>query len=451
MTQPSGESWSSGTGFILATAGAAVGLGNLWRFPFLAGENGGGAFVLIYIFCVAVIGIPIMLAELALGREGGGNAVQSIKSLIARNGASRLWLALGGMSIFIPFVGISYYAVVGGWVVDFAATGLMGQAGAADGAAAQARYEKMLNEPVRLLLTHSVFMIGVMAVLINGVQGGIERLSKLLMPALFILLFALMIYAALTADFIRAATFLFRPDFSAVTGKTIVLAAGQAFFSLAIGVGVMITYGAYVPRKISLAHAVGLICLVDTGAALLAGLVIFPFVFAHGLDPAGGPGLLFVTLPSAFGQMAGGAIVGAVFFLLLFFAAFTTGVGTLEPVVAWAEKKPGMTRLRATLLTGAATWVLGIAALLSFNVLSEFTPLSSVPGYAGKNIFDIMDFTIANILLPFNGLMIALFAGWVAHRTLRGKVGLSSLMESIWVWSLRLAVPIVIILIAFWK
>ena len=451
MTEPQSSKWSSGAGFILATAGAAVGLGNLWRFPFLAGENGGGAFVLIYIFCVLIIGAPIMLAELSLGREGGGNAVQSVKALIERSGASKLWLALGAMSIFIPFVGISYYAVVGGWVVDFAATGLIGQAGAENGAVAQSRFEQMLADPARLLITHSIFMIGVMAVLINGVQGGIERLSKLLMPSLFLLLFALMIYAAATADFAQAAVFLFQPDFSAVTGKTIVLAAGQAFFSLAIGVGVMITYGAYVPRRISLARAVGLICVVDTGVALLAGLVIFPFVFAHGLDPAGGPGLLFVTLPSAFGSMPGGAIVGAIFFLLLFFAAFTTGVGTLEPVVAWVEARGNMSRLFATLIAGAATWALGIAAMLSFNVLSGFAPLENVPGYAGKNLFDVMDFTIANILLPFNGLMIALFAGWTVHDALRGGTGLAGSWEKTWIWSLRLVVPAAIMLIALWK
>jgi len=430
---------------------AAVGLGNLWRFPFLAGENGGGAFVLIYILCVSVIGAPIMLAELALGREGGGSAVHSIKALISRNGANRFWIIIGIMSVFIPFVGIAYYSVVGGWVVDFAATGLMGKAGEVDGAAAQAQFDAMVNNPSRLLATHSLFMIAVMGVLIKGVQGGIERLSKLLMPALFILLIGLLFYAALTADMKSAAAFLLKPDFSAVTGKTVVLAMGQAFFSLAIGVGVMITYGAYVPEKVSLTRAVGVICLVDTAVALLAGFVIFPFVFAHGLNPAGGPGLLFVTLPTAFGQMAGGGLIGAAFFVLLFFAAFTTGVGTLEPVVAWLEERRNFTRIHATLAAGCAAWAVGIAALLSFNVWKDFKPLSFVPAYADKNIFDIMDFTIASILLPFNGLMIALFMGWVVYGGLKGKLGMAPAIENIWIWCLRLIAPAAIVLIALWK
>ncbi len=445
------KTWSSGLGFVLATAGAAVGLGNLWRFPFLAGENGGGAFVLIYIVCVLIIGLPIMLAELALGREGGGSAVHTIRSLVARNSANRFWMIIGIMSIFIPFVGIAYYSVVGGWVVDFAATGLMGQAGQADGAAAQAQFDTMLGNPARLLATHSLFMIGVMGVLMRGVQGGIERLSKILMPALFILLIGLMVYAALTADMKSAAAFLLQPDFSAVTGKTVVLAMGQAFFSLAIGVGVMITYGAYVSEDVSLTRAVAMICFVDTAVALLAGFIIFPFVFVHGLDPAGGPGLLFVTLPTAFGQMAGGGVIGAGFFVLLFFAAFTTGVGTLEPVVAWLEERRNFTRIRATLVAGCAAWLVGIAALLSFNIWSELTPLNFVPGYGGKNIFDIMDFTIASILLPFNGLMIALFTGWVVGRSLKGKLGMPAGLEKFWLWGLRLIVPAAIALIALWK
>ncbi len=443
--------WSSNLGFILATTGAAVGLGNLWRFSFLAGENGGGAFVLIYIACVLVIGMPIMLAELALGRSGGGSATHAIKALVNKTGANRAWTLIGALSIFIPFVGIAYYSVVGGWTVDYATQGLAGRVASIDGATAATRFDAMLASPWRLLLAHSVFMIGVMLVLIRGVQGGIEALSRLLMPALFIMLTGLMFYALTRGDAAQALQFLFSPDWSAVTGKTIILAAGQAFFSLAIGVGIMITYGAYVPTTISLGRSVAIIALVDTTVAIMAGLAIFPLVFAQGLDPAGGPGLIFVTLPTAFGQMPGGVVVGAVFFILLFFAAFTTGIGTLEPVVSWMEERRKMTRTRGTLVAGIAAWFVGIAALLSFNIWKDIHPLNAVPGFEGKAVFDAMDFAIASVLLPFNGFLIALFTGWVVAHLTRGKLGLAPVLESIWIWTLRLVIPVAIILIAVWK
>ncbi len=443
--------WSSGLGFILATAGAAVGLGNLWRFPFLAGENGGGAFVLIYIACVFLIGMPIMLAELALGRTGGGSAMHSVRTLITQSGANRGWQFIGVLSIFIPFIGVAYYSVVGGWAVDYAAHGMIGKVASESGELAGARFDIMLANPWRMLAAHSVFMGGIMLVLIRGVHGGIEAISKVLMPMLFLLLAGLMVYALKVGDTARAMDFLFSPDWSAVTGKTIILAAGQAFFSLAIGVGVMITYGAYVPNTISLGRSVAIVALVDTAVALVAGIAIFPFVFSQGLDPAGGPGLIFVTLPTAFGQMSGGMVVGAAFFLLLFFAAFTTGIGTLEPVVSWMEERRGMSRTRGTLLAGFGAWFVGIAALLSFNLWSHIHPFNLVPGYDGKSIFDTMDFTIASVLLPFNGLLIALFTGWAVPRLVRGHLGLSPRIETLWIWVLRLLIPFAIILIAVWK
>ncbi len=443
------RSWSSGMGFVLAAAGAAVGLGNLWRFPFLAGENGGGAFVLIYIGCVLVIGLPIMLAELVLGREGGGSALLTMRRLTENGKAHSAWRAVGFLSVLIPFVGIGYYSVAGGWVVDFSFSAVLGEAGSPSGEAASSRFNDMLGDPVRLLTAHSVFMLGVILVLVRGVQGGIEKLSKILMPALFTLLIGLVLYAALNADMAAATKFLFQPDFSKVTGQTVVMAAGQAFFSLAIGVGIMITYGSYVPGGVSLVRSVGIICVMDTLVALLAGLVIFPFVFAEGLDPSSGPGLMFVTLPTAFGQMAGGAVVGGLFFMLLFFAAFTTGIGTMEPVVAWAEEKQGMTRKKATVVVGFLAWLVGILALLSFNVWQDVRPLGFLLAFADKGVFDSLDFVIASVLLPLNGLLIALFTGWVICKKVNGTLGLPPVVEQLWGWSLRIVVPVAILLIAF--
>lgn len=444
---PKKQNWSSGTGFIMATAGAAIGLGNLWRFPFLAGENGGGLFVLFYLLSVVMIALPIMMGELVIGRAGRGSAIGSVNNLTGEGKASKLWRIMGSLSVIIPFFGIAYYSVVGGWVIDYTFTAILGDAGLASPEISKSRFETMLADPLRLLLAHSVFMLAVIFVLINGVQRGIERVSKILMPGLFLFIIALVIYASIYADFMRTVEFLFMPNFSEISGKVILLAVGQSFFSLAIGVGIMITYGAYIPEGVSLKKSVLIIGGMDTFVAVTAGLAIFPFVFSNGLDPSGGPGLIFITLPTAFGQMTSGALVGLVFFLLLFSAAFSTGIGTLEPVVAWMAEQKGMTRKSATWISGISAWAVGIIALLSFNVWRDVKPLDFIPIFEGKSIFDSLDFTIASILLPVNGVLIALFVGWALDKKVLVDLDLSPLMQNIWKWLLRLIVPLAIIII----
>ena len=301
---------------------------------------------------------------------------------------------------------------------------------------------------MRLFFFHALFMGGVIAVVAQGVQKGLERAAKLMMPALFVMLLGLVAYAAATGDFGRGLAFLLDPDFSKLTWRAVLLAVGQAFFSLAIGIGAMMTFGAYLDPKDSLARSAGQICATDTAVALLAGLAIFPIVFALGIDPGEGPGLIFETLPRAFAEIPGGQILGLVFFLLVFFAAFTTGIATLEPVVAWAATR-GISR--SALASGGAAWVIGAAAALSFNIWQDVHPLALLPGFESRTVFDTLDYAIAAILLPVNGMLIALFVGWVVPQAvLKAEVGLGDGLEALWRLFLRVLAPAAIAAILIW-
>ena len=421
------EKWSSAKLFMLATVGAAVGLGNLWRFPFVAGQNGGAAFVLIYIGFVLLLGVPVMMAELAMGRRGGGSPVASMRKLASEAGASRFWTIIGWLSITIPLVGLSYYSIVGGWSIDYVIKAAMNSFADINGKDSENTFNLVLASPGRLLFFHGLFIAAGVIVVARGVGKGIEAVSKYMMPALFAILVILVINSIFNADIARGLDFLFNPRFDEITPTVVFMAMGQAFFSLAIGVGVMLTYGAYVPTKVSLPKAAFMIAIADSAVAILAGVAIFPVVFANGLDPAGGEGLIFVTLPIAFGNMQFGYIVGLLFFILLFFAAYSSVLGMLEPVVSFLEEHRGFSRPKMATLVGFGSWVLGIAAALSFNVWSDVRLMAAVPFLAEKSIFGLLDFTIANFLLPLNALLIAVFAGWVMTRqSLLEELGIHS-------------------------
>ena len=305
----------------------------------------------------------------------------------------------------------------------------------------------MLADPARVLLSHSVFMALVAIVASIGLRRGVEQAAKILMPLLFLLVTGLAIYAAATGDFARAAAFLLAPDFSKLTAQGVAAAVGQAFFSLAIGLGALITFGAYLPKTESLVKSAAGIAAADTAVGLIAGLAIFPFVFSLGVDPASGPGLIFVTMPAAFAQMPGGYAVGSAFFILLFAAAFTTGVGTIEAVVAWAERR-GLSRRGAAFAAGFTAWAVGIAAALSFNTLGDVRPLAFLPGFADKSIFDALDYVIATILLPVNGLLAALFAGWtLSASSMREEIATSPRLFMLWRVAIRFAAPAAILAI----
>jgi NSS family neurotransmitter:Na+ symporter len=450
-TQPQ---WSSGFAFVLAAAGTAIGLGNLWRFPFLVGQYGGGAFILVYLAVVIFICLPIIIAELAIGRKGEGAAVQAVRRLSEESHAPSFWLrSIGPLSLIIPFVGLGYYSVVAGWVTDYMAV-FVASGGFSPGPASAftERYETMLASPVRLVIGHTVFMAGVIAVAAFGLRKGFETSAKFLLPLLFLLLIVLAIYGSIKGDFRQAAQFLFAPDFSKMNAQGVVAAVGQAFFSLTIGLGALMTFGSYLPKRVSIAGAAAGLCLMDTCASLLAGLAIFPLAFALGIDPASGPGLVFVTMPAAFAEIPQGYLIGSAFFVLVFVAAFTTGVGTIEPVIAWLQRW-GAGRAAAAMLSGVGAWVIGLVALLSFNVWGDVRPLGLLPPFAEKSIFDLLDLTIATTLLPINGLLASLFAGWVVTSAMmKEEIRLGAIAYGIWRFCIRYVAPIAIlaILVAPW-
>jgi NSS family neurotransmitter:Na+ symporter len=454
MERPAGpefkhETWSSRRVFLLAAIGSAVGLGNIWRFPYITGVNGGGAFVLIYCLCIVVIAIPLLMAELAIGRRGGHSPIRSMQRLTAENGRSSFWHSLGWISILTPTVGLMYYSVVAGWTLDYALSAATGAFSGYDAEQSGAGFAAMSGNPVRMMLSHGFFVLLTVAIVVGGVRGGLERAVRYLMPGLAVILVILVGYAAVTADFSTALRFMFQPDFSKVTASTVLMAVGQAFFSVNVAVGALITYGAYMPREVSIPKVSALIAFADTGVALVMGLVIFPLVFSYGLQPGEGPGLVFITLPIAFGQMPFGMIFGALFFLLMAIAALTSSIGMLEPSVSRLEELKNFRRVPATIVMGVCIWLFGLLALFSFNILAGFTPLDHFPLFEGKGIFDLFDFLTANVLIPAGGLLVALFAGWMMTRdSIRAELGLEK-ASALWLWRslVRIVAPIAILAI----
>ena len=321
--QQAGSLWSSRMAFILAAVGSAVGLGNIWKFPYITGENGGGAFVLVYLACIAIVGIPVLIAEVMIGRRGGQSPVASMRELTTTEGTRKGWRLIGWNGIVASFLVLSFYSVIGGWALVYVFKAASGMFTGADADTIGNAFGGMLASASDLLLWHSVFMAIVIFIVGRGIRSGMERAINTLMPLLFVLLFIMVGYAMTTGKFGEAVSFMFSPDFSKLTTEGVLTALGHAAFTLSIGIGVMMAYGSYLPQKVNIARTAMTIAVLDTGVALMAGLAIFPLVFANGLEPGAGPGLIFVTLPLAFGQMSGGVIFGTLFFALLLVAALT--------------------------------------------------------------------------------------------------------------------------------
>ncbi|WP_303909314.1 sodium-dependent transporter [Thiohalomonas denitrificans] len=401
--------WSSRLAFILAATGSAVGLGNIWRFPYVAGENGGGAFVLVYLLCVASVGIPVMMAEVMLGRRGRQSPVNTMYTLAEDERSSTHWQYLGVMGMVAGFLILSFYSVVAGWTMAYV---FRVASGVFDGATAEqvsGAFTVFVSDPERLLGWHTIFMVMTIIVVSRGVKSGLEQAVRFLMPTLFVLLVAMVGYAMSTGHFSEALAYLFRPDFSRLTGDSILAALGQAFFSLSLGMGAIMIYGSYLSHTASIPRTAVIIAAMDTSVALLAGLAIFPIVFAHGLEPELGSGMVFKVLPIAFGQMPGGTLFGTLFFLLLVFAAWTSAISLLEPMVTWLVENRGMNRVMAAAWSGLAAWSLGVVSLLSLNVWSGYTLF-------GKSFIELVEFIATNVMLPLGGLLMAVFAAWVMSR-----------------------------------
>jgi len=440
--------WSSRLAFILAATGSAVGLGNIWKFPYVTGENGGGAFVLVYLLCIAIIGIPILMAEVFIGRNGRHNPITSMRLVAERNLKSPAWRVSAIVGMIAAFVILSFYSVIGGWSASYVGHAAMGDFTGGTAESIGELFGSLLASPGQLLIWHTIFMALVVMVVSRGLKGGLEKAATILMPALFVLLLSAVGYATTTGYFGDALSFLFTPDFSALTINGVLIALGHAFFTLSLGMAIMMAYGSYLGRDISIARTAISVAVMDTVVALLAGLAIFPVVFANGLEAGAGPGLIFQTLPLAFGNMPMGGLFGTLFFVLLLFAAWTSGISLLEPVVEWVEEKTSLARTGSAVLVGVLCWLLGIASILSLNVWADVAPLGMFERFEGKTIFDLLDFFTANIMLPLSGLLTALFVGWfVAKESLKLDLGLDGAGFQLWFGLIRFVTPVAVLIV----
>ncbi|MEJ2692487.1 MAG: sodium-dependent transporter, partial [Candidatus Thiodiazotropha sp.] len=421
-------------------------------------ENGGGAFVLVYLLCIAVVGIPIMMAEIMLGRRGRQSPINTMTALSREEGRSRGWSLIGWGGVLAGFFILSYYSVIAGWALAYvvrAGANLFQGASAAD---VEAMFNGLVGDPEGVLAWHTLFMLMTMFVVAKGVKAGLEKAVTYLMPALFVLLLILVGYAVNTGYFLQGLDFLFTPNFEKllyrcevvagldqceVSGSPILVAMGHAFFTLSLGMGAIMVYGSYMPKKTSIAGSAMLIASLDTLVALVAGMAIFPIVFANGLQPAAGPGLIFQTLPIAFGAMPGGHLFGTLFFLLLVFAAWTSAISLIEPAVAWLVENRSMTRIRASVWIGVTGWLLGLGSVFSFNIWSgdEFKLF-------GMTFFDLLDYLAANIMLPLGGLLIAVFSGWtMTSMSSRDEFAMNESAYRLWRFVIRYLSPPVVVIV----
>lgn len=372
----------------------------------MAGANGGGAFVMIYLVCVLVIGLPIMMSEIMLGRRGRRNPVATMQILGEEEAGQLSWGLVGLMGVLAGFIILSFYSVIGGWTVAYVVKAATNQFANTDATAIGKVFGDFVGNPIEIGFWHTAFMVVTVTLVALGVERGLEKAVRFMVPALLTLLLVLLGYAINSGAFAQGLEFMFRPDFSKVTSGIVLAAMGQAFFTLSVGMGSIMAYGAYLPQEASIVQTSVAVVLADTAIAILAGLVIFPIVFANGLDPAEGPGLIFQTLPLAFSKLAGGALFGTLFFLLLGFAALTSAISLMEPAVAWVVERYRLSRGVAAAVVGLVIWSLGLLTVLSFSTLAEFKFLQGT-------VFDNFDYLTSNIMLPLGGLLITIFAGWV--------------------------------------
>ncbi len=408
--------------FVLAAAGSAVGLGNIWRFPYITGENGGGAFVLLYLVCITIVGVPIMMAEIALGREGRQSPINTMRSLIQQHRRHPAWVLIGWVGVLAGILVLSYYAVIAGWVLKYVFALGSGAFDGATGAKATGYFAALTANPWEMLAWHTAFMVAVTVIVARGVVAGLETAIRWIMPLLFLLLVLLLGYGVASGGFAAGLDFMFGFKWDQLTGDSVMEALGHSFFTLSLGMGALMAYGAYVPSHVSLSGTVMTIAVLDTVVALAAGMAIFPIVFANGLDPAGGVGLLFQTVPLAFGQMPLGSLFGLLFFVLVSFAAITSAISLTEPALAYLVEEYNAKRARAAITLCVFCWLLGVGTVLSFNVWSEVRVLGT-----GLTFFDFIDYVSQKILMPLGGMAIALFAANALPKdVITNQLGLTS-------------------------
>ncbi|UEX79420.1 sodium-dependent transporter [Sediminicurvatus halobius] len=434
--------WSSGFVFLLALVGTTVGLGNIWRFPYLAGQHGGGAFLLLYAFCVLVVALPLMVAELAIGRHGRRGPYGSIRRLVTAEARPASWRALGLAAVIGGLLLLSGYSVVGGWSLAYVFRSASGVFDGVDALQAAEVFRALTADPERLLAWHTVFMAVTVVVVGRGLRDGVEAAIRWFVPALTLTLVGLVAFAWGRPGFEQAWAFLFRPDFSQVGPEALLAALGHAFFSLSIGMGALMAFGAYASAGQALIPTALAVVVLDTLLAVLAGLAVFPLVFEAGLPPESGPGLLFQSLPLAFGSLPGGRYLATLFFAMLALAAWTSAFAMLEPAVASLAERPRMDRAQAGSIAGLLAWALGLVPLLSFNVLAD-NGLATGQG----GLFELYNLVTTGVLLPAVGLATALFAGWVVRADTWRLELRSPALYPVWLLLIRFVTPVAMALV----
>jgi len=440
--------WASQLGFILAAAGSAVGLGNIWRFPYVAGVNGGAIFVLIYVMSVIFIAFPVMVAEILIGRTTKRNPVGAFKTLSPR----KQWFLVGGLGVLTGLGILSYYSVVAGWTVGYLLMTIAGKFQAITTPADTGKiFSSYVSSPLWSIAGLGVFLLMTLLVVIGGVEKGIERVSKIFMPILFILLLILVIRAITLPGSFPGISFYLKPDFSEVTPRTFLSASGQSFFSLSLGMGAMITYGSYLEKRGNIFSCAGWVCFTDTMVALLAGLAIFPAIFSTGLKPDEGPGLVFITIPNIFSKIPLGQFFGTLFFILLILAALTSTISLLEVVTAFTIDELKWSRKKGAIIATSLCFILGVPSALSTGAVKTLGAIYKMGGKE-QGFLDLMDLIFGNISLLIGGFFISLFAGWVWNRAeifkelIESKTGQNYFLK-VWYLLLKYVCPIVIFII----
>lgn len=441
--QSTSPRWQSRISFIFAASAAAIGLGNIWRFPYLVGESGGSAFVLLYLLFVIILGYPLLICEMTLGRIGRHNPAKAMASVAEKSNRSRLWGLVGALTIISAFIILSYYVVIIGWVSDYFFRAIMGQFKNATVASSLSTFKNLQAKPWEMVWDTTLIILATGGVIIFGVKRGLEKAVMIMFPALLVLLFLLLGYAMTTPGFPKAIHFLFHPDFQKINAHVVLVALGQAFFSLNIAMAITMMFSAYLPVKTPLVSSAVAVAAADTLFALLAGMIIFPIVFSFNLQSDAGPSLIFQTLPVAFGKIDYGTVISSLFFLLLFFAAFTSAIALLEPTVVWLMEKFTIKRWLAVVLSMIGCWILSLGTIFSFSDWKSITLF-------GRTFYQFIDDLTAGLTLPIGGMMIAIFVGWFLQKSvLENELDwkLHRHWFPIWRFILRYIAPLAILLI----
>ena len=434
------KTWTNRWTFILAAAGSAIGLGNIWKFPYMAGEYGGGAFVLVYLACTVIMGIPLLMAETLIGRSMRLSPLNTLRKLTSDLGISKAWRSIAWMGMLSGVLILSFYSVIAGWSLSYAWDLLNGAFSQMSTEEVGDAFSQLVASAPRQIIWHTLFMVLTILITARGIHKGLEKGLQVMMPMLFLLLLIMLGYSILkTNHFMQGVDFMFSADFSKINTESITAALGQAFFTLSIGMCAIMAYGAYMPGSNSIAKTAFHVAILDTLMAIISGLIVFPIVFAYGLEPSAGPGLLFVSLTAAFANMPAGELFGFLFFTLVGIAALSSAISLVEPVTAWLTERTPMGRTTSTVLLCIIIWAIGLGSVFSFTGDLTVT-------FFGKSFFDSIDFLTSSILLPLGGVLIAIFAGWKMKRSvLMNQLGLSIGLFNLWRAMIRIIVPACVI------